>query len=182
MVILTDDAKHVRSVANWLRWAGVAQDKVTEYRETSNKAKLEQFLRSPSGVLVTTEQAFSGMESASIIYLNTEYSASSRSAILRAVEQCVWITAQRSLSVKGFTVDSKFLPCSGHGWGQEYFTCSSCSLTICGPCHQACHAHCHTSLTRGARILRFLPLTPGCGCGSSCSILTTNQHVHVKQP
>ena len=178
VVVLSDRAQDIPRVTAGLLQAGVPPGLVTEYREAGDRPGLETYLAQPAGVLVTTADSFSGMEGASVVYvmMGNSWGTSYRSALLRAVEQLVWITTDRRLAPEGFQVSGQCLPCSSYGCGSDYYSCRTCSsargspVTVCLPCANACHQACETASSLAATWRRMLPSSPGCGCGPDCSI------------
>ena len=178
VVFLTDLLGDISRITAGLVKTGVSPSVITEYKAATDLAALELFLAQPSGILITSAQAFSGMEAATVVYVGL-VSEVNRSAILRAVEQSIWIKliTKHPVAADGFILDPKFLSCFP-GYGSSFYTCLSCQATVCSSCALACHTEergCITQYSFVATHKKIFLFTGGCYCGNNgrtCTIPT----------
>ena len=202
VVFLASDAWEMDMVACSLKEDGVPAKDITLYTEAGHLARLKKFLNKPEGVLITTEEAFSGMEARHVVYCtHVGLSGLFRSSLLRAVEQCIVISGsintRQSFDIYGrcfYTdfmyrnthIDSKYLTCQN--LSKRILICGPSSLhlgvqRICFPCRIICHMDCHNSRSSTAiynLIIQHIIPSSSCQCKEpNCKKLNPNTMMNL---
>ena len=138
---------------------------VQGYYYATERPGLQKFLASPTGVLCTEAETFSGMEAARIIWVQKEASGE-RGAVMRAVERVATVSID-TRAVTVFTpgsveVHTGLAECdTGY---DSYYSCSSCHLAVCGHCAQICHQTCTDGTAKTA--VEFTVQRAKCVCAT----------------
>ena len=136
---------------------------VQGYYTTGDRQGLEAFLTNPRGVLCTHQDSFSGLECRLLLWIAGYFGG--RSSILRAVETVAIVDPYgrvAGLPPGSCRVDAAHAQCSKRIGS---YTCSSCTVPVCGDCASACHHQCSTGDGRTA--LKYKPGSKGCECAKS---------------
>ena len=113
--------------------AGVTNpDHITIYMEENDTAKLQNFLNNQKGIRITTDSAFSGMESYSVLYISkTGININHRGSLMRAVFQSVQISGANYDGGFYSLLDITFMKCSNEGWAGCYYYYKDSKMSVC---------------------------------------------------